>query len=632
MDVPQPPCSWAKSSAGRATLNEAIAKKQTLLPMTLGTETLPERPLRRLALQPEQALMVRLARVQVPFASHAPVGALLERSDLRWDWVVRQARAHQVGPLIHHHLQALFPELVPSEAKEKLRALFHARLRRSLLLKRTLPQLLAHLERQGVQAIPFKGPVLAARAYSSNEHLRAFGDLDLLVRPQDARRAAAALEAAGFEATRSLPSRLTSPERGYLPWQDRHGNAIGFVRDEGTPGEVPVDLHWGLASHYFQFPMTPETLRKRLVPVALEPDLQVQALSPEDLLLFLCAHATKHRWKALSFVCDIAELIRSSPALDWAQTLDQARACGSERMLLVGSRLARTLLSAPVPPSVRGHARVQPEEVAALAREAQALLFDSGPETKPLGQRLGNALRVSRFHVRIRDRRWDGLGAALHHLRLVMAPTPEDRAWLDLPERLSFLYVPLRGLRIISESLRDVLPRPAFARDRMAKLGNGDLKKIASLRFQDAGMLLRMLWLLARLAVLEHTLPLPALVRAFDPHSSGAPPPDGAAPTDGAAEEEGPSEARVRRMVRLSRALSRRLYRERFCMKLALVRFYFLRKWNYPARICFGVSKLTPEDNLSIAGHAWIEVEGTPAFEGDDPRLRHATTYAYPSP
>lgn len=444
----------------------------------------PAQPLPEL--RPEQALLVYLARTEVSPAARASARALLEGGDLEWTEVVRQARAHKVSPFVHRHVQALFPKLVPPAVQEQLRALSRARLYRSLLLRRTLPKLLALLERQGVRAVPFKGPVLAARAYPGREGLRAFSDLDLLVRPEDVWRAAAALERAGFEATDPLPAHCARwPQHfswpQYFSWRkllsqrDVQDYANGYVLEKDTRGEVPVELHWGLTPCYFRFLMDPRALRKRLVPVTLEKGLEVPALSPEDTLLLLCAHAVKHRWEALRLLCDIAELIRSHPALDWGWTFEEARRLRSERMLLVGVHLAETLLAAPVPPSAWDHAQARrPEDVAALCRTACFLLFGrAGPGAKTIGSRLKETAQTVRFHVRVRDRPRDGLGAGLHHLWLVNAPVARDRAWIDLPEPLSFLYLFVRPLRILSETLHKAFSTTNPARpSRTATLNN----------------------------------------------------------------------------------------------------------------------------------------------------------------
>src|SRR5207244_11975507 len=56
----------------------------------------------------------------------------------------------------------------------------------------------------------------------------------------------------------------------------------------------------------------------------------VRTLSAEHLLLVLCAHGAKHCWERLGWICDVAELLRGTPALDLSGMLAQARSLRSE--------------------------------------------------------------------------------------------------------------------------------------------------------------------------------------------------------------------------------------------------------------------------------------------------------------
>ncbi len=62
------------------------------------------------------------------------------------------------------------------------------------------------------------------------------------------------------------------------------------------------------------------------------------------------------------------------------------------------------------------------------------------------------------------------------------------------------------------------------------------------------------------------------------------------------------------------------------CVKRSLVLFHLLHAWGYPVRVIFGVEKKAGV----LAGHCWIEIDGQPLAEPDDPHLVFATTYRFP--
>lgn len=131
---------------------------------------------------------------------------------------------------------------------------------------------------------------------------------------------------------------------------------------------------------------------------------------------------------------------------------------------------------------------------------------------------------------------------------------------------------------------------------------------MSGLHAADLVLLARIAWRVALVAWWQHRDSVSQLVRRFD----GA---------------RRPAEAvDPHRLAWLTRALLVRLYGADFCMKQALVLFYFLRKGRHAVRLHFGVAKR----GATLAGHAWVTLEGAPLAEAVDPRATYATTFAYP--
>ena len=91
----------------------------------------------------------------------------------------------------------------------------------------------------------------------------------------------------------------------------------------------------------------PERFLQRLETIWLA-GAQVPSLPLEDYFLILSLHATKHKWKQLKLICDIAEIL-GHPDLDWKYVLREADYLGLKRMLAVGALLAEDPLDAALP-------------------------------------------------------------------------------------------------------------------------------------------------------------------------------------------------------------------------------------------------------------------------------------------
>ena len=101
---------------------------------------------------------------------------------------------------------------------------------------------------------------------------------------------------------------------------------------------MPIDFDMGALFH-----------RAVTISVAGHP---MKTPSLEDLLLVLSAHAAKHVWGRLIWLCDIARLI-SLPTLNWTWVGSQAQALGIGRIVNVTMHLANRLLGVAIPAAAR---------------------------------------------------------------------------------------------------------------------------------------------------------------------------------------------------------------------------------------------------------------------------------------
>jgi hypothetical protein len=135
------------------------------------------------AARPEIRALVLCARAVMTPEMRRELESLLAGSiSIDWDYLREAALRHGMLPLASRHLKEIS---VPASSVEGIAREFQALAARGLLFSVTLKQLVALLSGVGIQAIPYKGPALAARLYG-NFAMRQFGDLDFLIRREDA--------------------------------------------------------------------------------------------------------------------------------------------------------------------------------------------------------------------------------------------------------------------------------------------------------------------------------------------------------------------------------------------------------------------------------------------------------------
>ena len=374
---------------------------------------------------PEKQFLAYCAHSQPDPSLKQKIAELLERN-LDWEYILDQAEENSITPMVSRQLQAIATGGMPASAADRLKDACRANTIRCLFLSAELIKILDLFRSHGIQAIPYKGPVLAVQAYD-DVTLREFEDLDIILRQSDLPKAHEVMLGLGY--------------RPKYDWILSAGAATSAVpgeynyRDEER--RVMVELHTELTLRHFPRPPDLDELSRRLVSVKLN-DREIQTFSVEDGLPILCIHGAKDFWERFSWIADISELVRRYPDLNWDITIQRAKALNAERMLHVGLALAAGLLDAPVASEIRR--RVQADQTAndVVSEIANRLMSRNYPSLDAPGR--------FNFRRRMVPGTFEGWRYAM---RLSVVPAEEDWQMMRLPGPLAPLYIALRPLRLL---------------------------------------------------------------------------------------------------------------------------------------------------------------------------------------
>lgn len=318
---------------------------------------------------------------------------------------------HGLTPLLYRNV----PDLRPA-----LEERFQQNLKRSLLLTSELTRLLELLP----TALVFKGPALAQRLYG-DVAAREYCDLDLLLRPTDIPPAIAALEKAGFTAALPLQS-----------WQlQRHlHDGCEYAMSKGP---VHLELHWQFATRQFGAAFDIGQVFRRADTVRIG-DRGASTLSPEDDFLMLVVHGTKHAWERLSWIADLAALLRVS-SLDWDYLRVESKRMRICRMMRIALILAGWM-GAAVPGDMQNEVEADSEAaaVAGQVRDHVAKLSEPGRADSTEHRLITATL----------DSPADRLAYAA---RYAITPSLADWDYLRLPRGARWLYPAVRLLRLATQ-------------------------------------------------------------------------------------------------------------------------------------------------------------------------------------
>jgi len=240
----------------------------------------------------------------------------------------RLAQRHQLTAFLYHRLQthpysSSFNGITLSFKKAYVTNMY-----RNLLYTRQLVWIIELLRQRSIEVIPFKGIVLAYQAYGTSD-LRHCGDIDVLVKKRDLRKIISLFQAAGMNPSHELTL--------------KNGLYLNIKRgmEFTAPNRIDIDLHWGMFDKFTRFSSAEEYFRK-FEHMKID-GFDVPTLSPEDTLILVAVHGTKHLWGNLRWINDVIHLLHSNPDLDIGSAFSSAESLHCRRMLVLALYLAEKL-------------------------------------------------------------------------------------------------------------------------------------------------------------------------------------------------------------------------------------------------------------------------------------------------
>lgn len=353
--------------------------------------------------------------------SHA---ALVEEVD--GDRFLALVRANRVTAITHHALGKLGENAAWRQAMEK-----HARgwKRKAFFMLAELARVCRALGDAGIECIPFKGSTLATLAYPVSE-LREFGDLDLLVRPQDLDEARRLIELLGYR----------SPYENKRLFERHH-----IVYHHSVSG-LTLELHWALAGPQYPPFRSGDMLWEGAGRIRFGATL-VTTAAPEALYVYLCTHGFRHDWERLQWLHDLPRLATSSPNFDWQRVASVARRVRAYRLVAQATAFVDFIYPDTLTAAARSEFADAGNSVAQRDRLISRLFSTCKPK-ESLGDLFG--LRLKGF---------DTLIDCSRYLSHRMKPSDRDEEFIRLPPVLWPLKILVRPLRIFHRYLFRALPK-----------------------------------------------------------------------------------------------------------------------------------------------------------------------------
>ncbi len=392
------------------------------------------------SLRPELLLILECARHLVDKKRSESIRARTV-AGLDWGYMIDGSYYHGILPIVYRYIFDHGSESAPDAFLAKMRQWFFRHSAQNMRISRELLMLVDLFDRNGILAVPFKGPFLAETCYG-HMGFRQSMDLDILVRKQDEQKIKRTMLENGY--------RVKIPGNDVEGFEHLNPHHISYQRNgSGIPVEIHTDV-FKKNRHEGVFSLAEKQHNLRRVKFL---DSTLFDLSPEDLLLVLCIHGSQHRWDRLIWILDIAMVTTRHTDLDWRKFSAAAQQKGLGRMALLGLDLAQELFSVPLPDCIRRQV-CKDRSIAGLKNQVLKDLF-----WRDVYRENSNPLKTDPprffYQIRVMEKWPDKYKVLMYMLGHKLRPNVRDKQSIPLPRPLVFLVRPFRlAIKYIPDLIR----------------------------------------------------------------------------------------------------------------------------------------------------------------------------------
>ncbi|WP_232541113.1 nucleotidyltransferase domain-containing protein [Spirosoma endbachense] len=284
---------------------------------------------------PEIVFLQMACTIEPSVEKKAQINTFLAQTKINWNRLYTLAERHRLTPFLYNTIQSL-PE-IPDKFLVALRTSYQASATDGMLKLhhyRLLDKLLAD---HAIDHIAYKGIYLAEHCYP-NKNFRISGDLDVLVRAEDAFKTTHLLEQHQYQLSKKHTLYYEDGEQRLLTELSEISLFKLFYNDS----YFNIDLHWKILcfnKDYASFDL--DYIRSNK---GFENEIQV--------VLLVTHHGVTNIWQQLYYINDLYFLLNNR-TIDWSWLMQEMRRYGMERIFLVGLYWCQNIWNLALPSSVQ---------------------------------------------------------------------------------------------------------------------------------------------------------------------------------------------------------------------------------------------------------------------------------------
>lgn len=348
-----------------------------------------------------------------------------------WDDFISLSCSHGVFPLVYRTLKS-FDNLILNDILNLMKSLNLNIVKRNMLMTSELIKVLKILEKNGIEAIPFKGPVLSQLAYG-DVVTRQYSDLDILVKE----------------------NKLSEVINLLIEYNYKCGIDIKFLSNKTlleigsdvsvfTKNKIHIEVHWNLFRKLINSNKYDIWNDENFV--LINNNNKIPTIEVNHYFLYLCIHGSKHLWERMEWINDI-KLLMSKYEIDWEFLLYESKKLKYKRMFLLGVLITNKLYEIKIPNVL--YNELEKEKSVTLVANKLVNFYNNKSSFQE--GKLKDILEKFKLISLLHDNTFE---IVKYFVFSIVKPTHYDIYFINLHKNLSFLYYFVRPIRFISDLIK----------------------------------------------------------------------------------------------------------------------------------------------------------------------------------
>ncbi|MCP9754761.1 hypothetical protein EGI26_06240 [Lacihabitans sp. CCS-44] len=255
----------------------------------------------------ELDLLIESVKVSLLGHPTNTIEALLKK-EIDWHRLEKLAIFHAIRPVLSDTFQRIgFENSLSKELKTRTltQSIFN------LATNQELERLLDLLRKQGIDVLPYKGVLFISELYK-NQQLRETHDLDLLVQPENAKKALEILLEDGYTLDIKNPEKHDNEKIINSIFENPGFMEVGLDKKTKLGVDIHIDFHWHIKEEAHDFKVNFNEFFSD-EETAINKAHKKTFVSPKTLFtMLLIHHGGRECWTRLKHFCDLIEFLKTT--------------------------------------------------------------------------------------------------------------------------------------------------------------------------------------------------------------------------------------------------------------------------------------------------------------------------------